>query len=229
MIYRQLFGYQALRKKQYKQSKNQHISEYLSTPLPDSELPIKDVPMVTLDFETTGLDAKQDKLLSVGYCNVEQLKISLASSHHQIINCQQVLKSDNVGIHHITEQEQARGLQLADELERLLKAVAGKVLLVHYAKIERLFLQQACMELYGESPLFLFVDTLALHKKRFDQQTIPYDPSQLRLESLRERYKLHNYHAHNALSDAVATAELFQAFIYQNELENKPLNHFLNW
>ncbi|QOL25106.1 DNA polymerase III subunit epsilon [Thalassotalea sp. LPB0316] len=229
MIYRQLFGYQALRKKQLNKAQHQVLKNYLAIPLPDKNTPIKDVPLLTLDFETTGLDAKQDKLLSVGYCEVNQLKITLATSHHQIINCQQALASENVGIHHITDQEQARGEQLKHEIDRLLQLASGKVLLVHYAKVERTFLQQACLELYGQAPLFLFVDTLALHKKCFDQKIIPYDPSQLRLSALRDRYKLHNYHAHNALSDAVATAELFQAYVYQNDLQDKPLKQFLSW
>ena len=229
MIYRQLFGYQALRSRQLKQATHEAVKHYLSLPLPDKNTPIKDVPLITLDFETTGLDAKQDKLLSVGYSQVNQLKICLSTAHHQIINCQQLLTADNVGIHHITDQEKSRGEQLADEIALLLEAIAGKVILVHYAKIERTFLQQACLELYGISPIFLFIDTLALHKQRFDQQTIPYDPSQLRLSELRARYELPDYYAHNALSDAIATAELLQSYLYQNKLENKPLKQFLSW
>ena len=229
MIYRQLFGYQSLRRKQLNKARHAAVKHYLSVPLPDKNTALKDVPLVTLDFETTGLDAKQDKLLSVGYCQVNQLKICLSTAHHQIINCQQLLTADNVGIHHITDQEKLRGEQLADEVALLLEAIAGKVILVHYAKIERTFLQQACIELYGISPVFLFIDTLALHKQRFDQQTIPYDPSQLRLSELRTRYKLPDYYAHNALSDAIATAELLQSYVYQNDMENMSLKQFLSW
>jgi DNA polymerase-3 subunit epsilon len=40
-----------------------------------------------------------------------------------------------------------------------------------------------------------------------------YDPSELRLTALRVKYGLPNHYAHNALNDAIATAELLLAQI----------------
>ena len=55
------------------------------------------------------------------------------------------------------------------------------------------------------------VDTLLIAKRRLDQRDVAYEPSELRLSNQRNFYQLPTYNAHNALSDAVATAELFLA------------------
>ena len=187
------------------------LKEFLSVPFADKKMPIRDVELLALDFETTGLNAKTDKLLSVGYVPVSHGLIKLGQSEHQIINSKGDLHKDNVIIHQIIDSEKANGHALEQVVAQLLKALAGKIMLVHYAHIERTFLQQACIELYGMAPIFPIIDTLQLAKKRLDLSDTPYDPENLRLINLREHYKLPSHHEHNALNDAVATAELFLA------------------
>ena len=53
------------------------------------------------------------------------------------------------------------------------------------------------------------LDTLAIEKKRMLRRQQPLVANQLRLFNLREQYGLPRYKAHNALEDAIATAELF--------------------
>ena len=84
-------------------------------------------------------------------------------------------------------------------------------MLVHFARIERQFLQQACLELYGLAPCFPMIDTLVVAKRQLDKRDVAYDPSELRLSNLRHQYKLPDHHGHDALNDAVATAELLLA------------------
>lgn len=209
--FRWLLGFETKRKRALAKAPEGPLKEFLSTPYPDLSSPISELPMLAVDFETTGLDAVNDKLLSVGFCQLENRLIKLGSSVHQIINTQQKLKPENVVVHHITDEQQQQGLPLEIVIEGLLKAAAGKVMLVHFNQIERHFLQQACLELYGVKPPLLMIDTLLIAKRRLDQRDVAYDPSELRLTNQRNYYQLPHYAAHNALSDAVATAELFLA------------------
>ncbi len=66
-----------------------------------------------------------------------------------IVLVSEELEESNVIIHHITDEQKDRGEKLRIVIEALLKALAGKVMLVHFARIERQFLTQACLELYG--------------------------------------------------------------------------------
>ena len=69
------------------------------------------------------------------------------------------------------------------------------------------------------APIFPVIDTLALAKKRHDRCSQAYAPSTLYLTNLRAEYGLPRYSAHNALNDAIATAELFMAKVQHSELK----------
>jgi|TARA_B110000211_G_scaffold60886_2_gene68665 DNA polymerase-3 subunit epsilon len=208
---RWLLGYEAQRKRMLKKAPEGPLRDFLSVPFPALYTPFDQIPILAVDFETTGLDAVQDKLLSVGCVDLCHNQIKLGSSYHQIINTKGRLKADNVTIHQITDDQKDQGQPLAEVIEQLLKRLAGKVMLVHFARIERQFLRQACLELYGMAPPLPIIDTLVVAKKRLDKRDVAYDPSQLRLSALRATYQLPDHYAHNALNDAIATAELLLA------------------
>lgn len=221
MIFKHLLGYEAKRKRLLKQAPPGALHDFLSVPFPDKKQLIVDTPILSVDFETTGLQAKSDKLLSIGFVDLFANKIPLKSSYHQIVHSKGLLKSDNVTIHQITDSEKNKGEPLKVVIEALLKALAGKVMLVHFSRIEREFLQQACIKLYGMAPVFPMIDTLMVAKKLLDARDVPYDPSSLRLSALRAQYQLPEHHAHNALNDAIATAELLMAQINARQTPEK--------
>jgi DNA polymerase-3 subunit epsilon len=203
-----LFGYEAQRKRAWARAPKGALKDFLSIEFPDPNTPLSDIDILSVDFETTGLHAINDKLLSVGFIGIKQQQISLKDSYHQIIKTKDELSADNVIIHQITDQQKEQGAPLKEVVEALLKALAGKVMLVHFARIERQFLQQACLELYGVAPVFPMIDTLMIAKRQLDKKDVAYDPSDLRLSALRYQHGLPNHFAHNALNDAIATAEL---------------------
>ncbi|MGB1263750.1 MAG: exonuclease domain-containing protein [Cognaticolwellia sp.] len=219
LLTRWFIGYEAQRKRMLKKAPVGPLRDFLSVPLPALNTPFQHIPILAVDFETTGLNAIQDKLLSVGCVELSHNQIKLASCYHQIIQSQGDLTADNVSIHQITDDQKNQGQPLALVVEQLLKRLRGKVMLVHFARIEREFLTQACLELYGMAPPLAIIDTLVVAKKRLDKRDVAYDPSELRLSSLRAKYQLPKYHAHNALNDAVATAELLLAQV--NERNEK--------
>lgn len=218
-----LAGYETKRKKLLKKVPSGPLHDFLSVPFPSLDTPIDQLPILAVDFETTGLDANIDKLLSVGFVLLEQEQIKLNSSYHQIINTEAQLEESNVIIHQITDDQKEQGQPLRKVVEQLLKALAGKVMLVHFARIERQFLQQACLELYGLAPDFPMIDTLVIAKRQLDKRDVAYDPSELRLSSLRNQYQLPDHHGHDALNDAVATAELLLAQIASKTSTDKVL------
>ncbi|WP_133408466.1 exonuclease domain-containing protein [Parashewanella tropica] len=211
MLFQRWFGLNALRERQYKKAPEGPLKSFLSTPFPDPKTPIKDVQLLALDFETTGLNPKKDHILSVGCTPMHHGVIHLANSLHTVVNHNIELERENVQIHQITDTEQAQGQPLEQVVEQLLTQLAGRVMLVHFAHIERSFLQQACLQLYGMSPVFPIIDTLQIAKRRFDLSDTAYDPSRLRLVNLRQEYGLPPHFEHNALNDAIATGELLLA------------------
>jgi DNA polymerase-3 subunit epsilon len=208
LFFNGLLGYEARRKRLLKKVPRGALYDFLSVPFPSTDTYLSELSILSVDFETTGLNAMTDKLLSVGFVSIDKRHIKLGSCYHQIINTKHRLDANNVIIHHITDQQKSQGKSLRVVVEALLKALAGKVMLVHFAQIEKQFLKQACLELYGVSPPLMILDTLAMAKRKLDRRDIAYDPQELRLSALRHKHGLPNHFAHNALNDAIATAEL---------------------
>jgi DNA polymerase-3 subunit epsilon len=217
-----LFGYEAKRKRCLRKAPPGVLKEFLSIPFPDIGERVDAIPILAVDFETTGLSPAKDQILSIGHIGIENNEIRLASACHTVIQTCGDLAEENVVIHQITDDIKYQGESIRDAVEDLLQALAGKVMLVHFARIEKSFLEKACVQLYGMAPVFPIIDTLMIAKRRLDKRSVPYDPSELRLFTLRERYSLPRYNAHNALSDALATAELFFAEVGKMSGRNAP-------
>lgn len=199
------------------------LKHYLTTPMPDMKQPALDVDYLVLDFETTGLNPWQDHIISLGYTHIHAGRIQLKQSCHMLIKTNKKLSSDNVSIHQITDDALRQGIDVKSMMEQLLEQLAGKALAVHYQKIEHDFLQQLSQQLYGHRLPLCVVDTLQIEQRHLQRLNRPIQPNQLRLFNLREQYNLPRYHAHNALEDALATAELLLAQIKHRQRQGYPL------
>lgn len=204
------------------------LRQYLSVPFvaPDSD--IRQVKYTTLDFETTGLDPRKDELLSFGTVDIDCMGIILGTAQHELIKPKGRIPEASVILHEITDDQAAEGLTIEQAVTILLKRLAGKVLLAHYAHLELGFLDLACRRLYGQGFLIPAVDTLVLGRLWIERRNFLLLQSDLKLAALRKRFALPRYKTHNALSDAIATAELFLALMVQrSSAPYLPLKLFL--
>ncbi|MGV6817993.1 MAG: exonuclease domain-containing protein [Thiotrichales bacterium] len=199
------------RKKLLSTVSDAQFKAYLEHPLPDLDQSIENTEFLALDFETTGLDPDQGAILSIGYTVIKHSRILLKKNGHLLVRINKPLPHDSVVIHHITDDRMSLGEPLTAAINKLLLAMAGRALLVHYQGIEKPFLNAAGKQLFGSEIPAVYVDTLDIARKRLSRAPVRYGPHHLRLFNLRDYYQLPRYHAHNALEDAIATAELFLA------------------
>ena len=204
-----LLSINQLRSKALKQARHEVMRDYLSVPFPKPGQPWDEVEIVSLDFETTGLNPEQDQILSYGKVHIQRGIIRIASAHHQLIQAKDFIPESAAIIHHITDDQANAGLALVDALPELLQQLAGKVMLVHFKTIEQGFLDAACRRLYGTPFMIPIIDTLNLAERVYRRRNHAIPPSRLRLFNLRDDFHLPTYKAHNALNDAMTTAELF--------------------
>ena len=205
------------------------LQSFLAEPLVDTGTPLEQVPIVSLDLETTGLDPTRDQIVSMGLVEMRGQTIRLSSAWHQLIRVQGELPHQSVVIHNITDDQMAAGRPIETVLPQLLQRLHGKVLLAHYKAVEQNFLSAACRRLYGAPLVMPIVDTLELAQRVFELQNHTIQANDLRLFNLRPRYNLPHYRAHNALTDALATAELLLALAGEIAPRgNAPLKDFLS-
>ena len=118
---------------------------------------------------------------------------------------------DDAHVHLLTQEMVDEGIQLDDALSALRTALHGGVLLAHFAQLEVGFIEKASQHVFGEKPRLTVVDTFALERRHMERMGTYPRGEDLRLARVRERYGLPRYNNHNALSDALACAELYLA------------------
>lgn len=194
------------------------LARYYGTPLPAPEAAIGEVPMVAMDMETTGLDPDQHAIVSIGLVPFTLGRIRMAERRHWVVKPPRSLEATSVTFHHITHADIENAPDIGEVLDDVLALMAGRVVVVHYHRIERRFLNAAVVARLGEDLLFPVIDTMELEARRHRlswrarlHQHLGRTPLSLRLAASRERYHLPPYQAHHALVDAMATAELLQA------------------
>lgn len=204
------------------------LRDYLARPFPFAHTDYREVEYLAVDLETTGLDLEKDLILSVGHVVVRGNAIDLSTASHRVVRIDRSIPEATAIIHQITDDQAAQGGELEEILGELLVALAGRVMIAHHARIERGFLSNACKRLWRRRLLMPVVDTQTLALRTFERRQIPFKGSDLRLHALGDRYNLPHYGAHNALSDALASAELFLAqAAYRDNGDGLPLRDFL--
>ncbi|MEX2475789.1 3'-5' exonuclease [Marinobacter sp.] len=196
------------------------------------DTPMSEVPLLALDFETTGLDPDQHSIVSIGLVPFSLQGIRLGEGQHWVVRPQLPLHQTSITIHGITHTDIDQAPDLDDVLEDVLAAMAGKVVVVHYRSIERPFFDVALKWRLQESIEFPVIDTMAieahLHPDRKPSRWQKFrgaKPMSIRLADSRLRYSLPHYAAHNALIDAIATAELLQAQVFHHFGAETPVSN----
>ena len=187
------------------------LRDYLSVPVPSPQTPLDDLHLLAVDIETTGLDPRRDRLLSIGFVPVDGSSVVLAGAGRVTVRDDTGV-GQSATVHGLTDDDLARGIPLGDAVTVLLEALAGRVLLAHYASIETSFLSAACERTWGAGMPCAVVDTFEL-ERRAVAPGWGSEPERgaLRLWTARERRALPVYRAHEALTDALACAELYLA------------------
>ncbi len=166
--------------------------------------------LLSIDLEMTGLNPKKHEVISMAWVPIIKGEIVLSQAQTLLIKADNGV-GDSAIIHGIVDNDLKHAVSLAQGLEQLLQAMQGRVLVAHHGALDIAFLQQGAQKIYGHKLPFQLLDTLLLESKRLSRQGEHFDKQLLRLHRCCERYHLPALRAHNALSDALATAQLLLA------------------
>ena len=169
---------------------------------------------LVLDMETTGLNGSQDRAISLGWVLIINGAIKLASARHILLD-NGPIDEKTVAIHMITDQDIAQlGRNPSVAMRYLRQLLLDKVLVVHHAPMEQTFLETLWKE-HKLNPLTqVMLDTLAMERDTQSRKQSMLSNEAFRLGESRKRYGLPDYQGHDALGDALATAELLLAQLH---------------
>jgi DNA polymerase-3 subunit epsilon len=166
-----------------------------------------------LDLETSGLQVQTDEILSVGMVPLRGGVIRYGERFASLIRPMgEDVSTEGLPAHHLIPAEYRDAPPLGEIIGEIDRRVREGVLLVHHAPLDIGFLKQAYRRLGRPRPRFRVLDTidllLALHFARHKFTPHPPKP-RTGLADARRDLGLPEHTEHDALGDALATAELF--------------------
>lgn len=175
---------------------------------------VADLDLLALDLETTGLEPARHEIVSIGMVPVQGLTIELSGAQQWAVR---PTGPDGVGqsatVHGITDDAVAEAVPLEEVLPEVLAALEGRLLLAHHAAIEVGFLARASRAAGLSAPDLTVVDTVRLQRRvlSLGRTRGQVREGDLALAAAREHLGLPRYRSHEALTDALACAELYLA------------------
>ena len=179
-------------------------------PSPSTSSDWREVSFLVVDAEMSSLDVSTGELLSVGWVLVESGAVSLASAEHHLIRAERSV-GQSATIHNLRDYDLIDASERDQVLGSFLEVAAGKVLVFHNAALDMAFLNKISRRYFHAPMLMPVVDTLLQEESLLRRREQALKPGDLRLQGCRDRYNLPHFHGHNALLDALATAELLIA------------------
>ncbi len=180
---------------------------YRDEPRAPGATPWRQAAYCVVDLELTGLDPREDSIISFGAVPVDGGRVIVRDSRAGLCRPSSPLKVDSIVIHGL------RGMDLADApgpavaLRPLLDAMAGRILVAHSSWVEQSFLQRAFRPL-GVRLRGPIIDTVQLGAALGARLGRPLGED---LAELVANLGLPAHREHDALGDALTTAQVFIA------------------
>jgi DNA polymerase III subunit epsilon len=162
-----------------------------------------------LDTETSGLDVRSHTLLSIGAVRMAGTHVVMGRSFYREIRPERTSDVGNILVHGIGRGAQLLGEPPAKVLAAFMAFSGGRPLVAYNAPFDREMLESAVQRHLGIKWRPDWIDTADLVKAMF-----PADAMELKtLDDWMGRFGIEHYERHNALADALCTAQLFQILL----------------
>lgn len=165
---------------------------------------------LAIDLEMTGLHARQDHIVSIGWVPIVEQQIQLNQAQHFLIR-PPVSVGQSAIYHGVHDRDLKTANELPDVLQLLLQHFAGYYFIAHHCRLDRAFLDVAFQRYFGKTPKMHFMDTLNIEWYRMQKQGVVMRKDALRLPNCLTRHKLPQSAQHHALEDAYGCALLYLA------------------
>ena len=162
-----------------------------------------------IDVETTGLDLREDSVVSVGSVPIRDGRVIYREHYYSLIRPASPVSVAAMRVHYLRPADLAHAPAAGEVARRVADQLAGRIMVAHAAWIERAFLSrllpQAGVRFAAE-----VIDTAAL-ARALGYAAGAGDGREPSLELLARQLALPVYAPHHALGDAVTTAAVFLA------------------
>ena len=196
------------------------LEAWLKLPAAPLIVPLGQMRCVVVDVETSGLNLMKDRLISIGAIALVNGQVALGDSFYVVLQQPKISHKENILLHGIGGKEQEEGVPPIDALLNFLEFLGKDPLVAFHVVFDQTMIRRAVSQYLGISLKHPWLD-LAYIMPALN----PTLADRLRtLDDWNGHFDIRNDDRHNALADAIVTAQLFQVALYQ--ARKKPLSRF---
>lgn len=134
------------------------LAAWQRQPRPPATLALDAARICVVDSETSGLDLRRDKLISLGAVAIRSGRIALGDAFAAVLRQDAPSREANILIHGIGGEAQRAGRDPAAALIAFLEYVAKDPLVAYRADFDRAVTVRACREVLGVDPRLPWID-----------------------------------------------------------------------
>jgi DNA polymerase-3 subunit epsilon len=190
----------------------------LKPPRPDR--PIRETRCVVVDVESSGLNISRDRLIAIGAVAVVHGQVQLGDGLEIVLQQAQVSTKDNILIHGIGGTAQQAGMPPADALLNFLDYLGKDPLIAFHVAFDESMISRALKTFLGFNFKHDWADLAYVAPALYPQ----FARSHRSLDDWMRLFQISNYARHNALADALSTAELL--LVLRQKLEARKASSF---
>lgn len=164
---------------------------------------------MVVDVESSGLDMKRDRLISIGAVALVDGCLDFSDAFQVVLRQDQVSAHENILIHGIGGSAQSEGVEPVDALLAFLNYVGKAPLVAYHAFFDQAMIDKAMAEYLGVNPGMTWIDLAWVLPDFFSYRR----DARVALDDWLQFFGIENILRHNAVSDAYATAKLLQVAI----------------
>ncbi|MBY0574988.1 MAG: 3'-5' exonuclease [Gallionellaceae bacterium] len=183
-------------------------------------IPFSGARYVVVDVETSGLNLMEDRLISIGAVAVVHGQIVLGDSFYVVLQQPASSNKENILLHGIGSAAQAGGEPASDALLAFLDYLGKDPLIAFHVTFDQTMIQRALRRYLGIFFTHPWLDMAYVMPALNPALAARYRS----LDDWITHFGIQNDARHNALADALVTAQLFQVALAQ--AHNKNISDF---
>ena len=104
---------------------------------------------VTVDCETTGLDVRHDRIISIAAVRIVGNRLLTSQRLELLVRPERAMTAENVRVHRLREQDVAHGIDAAQAMRRLMDFIGSRPLVGYYLEFDIAMLNREIWPLLG--------------------------------------------------------------------------------
>lgn len=185
------------------------IENWRRLPAADLSVMHEEQRYVVVDVETSGLNMKKDRLISIGAVALVAGRLDFNDAFQVVLRQEQVSTHANILIHGISGSAQSTGVDPVEGLLAFLQYVGKSPLVAYHAFFDQSMIGKATREYLGMELAQPWIDLAWVLPDFFSFR----GDANVALDDWLHHFGIESILRHNAVSDAYATAKLLQVAI----------------